>query len=57
MEVSISQECMGKKLAPTNRKHGCESKMDINIDIEPSGENAIVSENNRSVKIDPGSPP
>ena len=47
----------GKKARPTNRKHGYKSKVDIDIDIDPSGDNRIVSENNRSVTIDPGSLP
>ena len=42
-------------LAPTNCKRGCESKIDIDIDIDPSGDNRIFSNNNRSVAIDPGS--
>ena len=57
MEMSSSQEWMGNNWAPQNRKHGCKSKIDIDIDIEPSGENGIVSENNRFIKIDPGGPP
>ena len=48
---------MGNKQGPTNLKHVCKSKLDIDIDIDPSGDNGIVSENNRSVTIDPGSLP
>ena len=57
MEMSSSQEWMGNKQGPTHLKHECKSKLDIDIDIDPSGENGIVSENNRSVMIDPGSLP
>ena len=57
MEMSISQEWMVKRQGPTNLKHGCKSKLDIDIDIDPSGDNGIVFENNRSVLIDPGSIP
>ena len=57
MEMSISQECMGNKQDHTNLKHECKSKLDIDLDIEPSGDNGIVSKNNRSVTIDPGSLP
>ena len=55
MKISISQEWMGKKLGTTNIKHGCKSKFDIDIDIYSSGDKIIVSENNRSVTINPGS--
>ena len=48
---------MDNKRGPTNGKHGCESIIDIDLDIEPNGDNEIVSENNRSVIIDPGSLP
>ena len=54
MEMSSSQEWMGKKLRPTIHKHVFESKIDMNIKIDPSGENGIISENNQSVTIDPG---
>ena len=57
MKMSISQEWMGNKLGPTNFKHGCESKIDIDLEIEPSGDNGIVSENNRSVTINTGGIP
>ena len=48
---------MGDIKGPTNNKHGCMSKLDIDLDIDPSGDNGIVSENIRSVTIDPGSLP
>ena len=57
MEMSSSQEWMGNKQGPTNLKHVCKSKLDIDLDIDPSGDNGIVSKNNRSVTIDPGSLP
>ena len=57
MEMSSSQECMGNKKGPTNCKHGCKSKFYIDLDIEPSGDNGIVSNNNWSVTIDPGGLP
>ena len=46
---------MGDRQGPTNLKHGCKSKLDIDLDIDPSGDNVIVSENNWSVTINPGS--
>ena len=55
--MSISQEWMGNNRGSKNCKHGCESKFDIDLDIEPSGDNGIFSENNWSVTIDPGSLP
>ena len=57
MEMSSSQEWMGNMQAPKNLKHGCKSKLDIDLEIDPSRDNGIVSENNRSVTIDPGSLP
>ena len=44
---------MGAKWGPTNRKHGCESKIGIYIYIDASRDNRIVSENNRSITINP----
>ena len=55
--MSSSQEWMRNKQGPRNIKYGRKSKSDIDLDIEPSGDNGIVSENNRSVTIDPGSLP
>ena len=55
MEMSSSKECIGDRQGPTKTKHGCKSKLDIDLDIDPSGDNGIVSKNNRSVTIDPGS--
>ena len=55
--MSSSQEWMENKRGPTNRKHGCDSKFNIDIYIDPSGDNGIVSENNLSVTIYPGSLP
>ena len=46
---------MGGKLGPTNLKHGYEIRLDIDLDIDPSGDNRIVSDNNRSVTIYPES--
>ena len=46
---------VSNKLAPTNRKRGCESKIDIDIDIDPSRDNRIFPNDNWSVAIDPGS--
>ena len=57
MEMSSSQEWMRNKQGPTNIKHGCKSKLDIDLDIDPSGDNEIVSEKNWSVMIDHGSLP
>ena len=57
MEMPISQEWMGNKRGPTNRKYRLESKIDIDLEIDPSRNNIIVSENNRSVTIDNGIPP
>ena len=57
MEMSRSQECKENKRAPTNRKHGCKSNFDIDIYIDLSGENVIVSDNNQFVLINPGSIP
>ena len=48
---------MGNKQGPTNLRHGCKSKFDIDPEIDPSGDNRIVSENNLSVTIDPGGLP
>ena len=53
--MSISQEWMGDKQIPTNRKHVCESKIYIDIDIYPRGDNRMFFENNWSVTIDHGS--
>ena len=55
--MSSSQEWTGNKLAPQNLKNRCESKIDIDIGIEPRGDNGIVFENNLSITIDPGSLP
>ena len=57
MEISISRDWMWNKLGATNHKHGCKSRFDIVIDILPSRDNVIVSENNLSVTIDPEIPP
>ena len=57
MEMSSSQEWMSNKKGPKNLKYGCKSKSDIDLDINPSGDNGIVSKNNRSVTINPGSLP
>ena len=57
MEMTSSQDWMGDRQGPTNIKHECKSKLDIDLDIDPSGDNRIVSENNRSVTIDPESLP
>ena len=48
---------MGDRQGPKNLKNGYKSKHDIGLDIDPSGDNGIVSKNNRSVTIDPGSLP
>ena len=57
MEMSSSQEWMGKKWDPVNNKHRCKSKIDTDLDIDPIGDNRIVSKNEFYVTIDPGSPP
>ena len=57
METSSSQEWMGNKRGPTNRKNGCKSKFDIDLDIDPIKDNIIISKNNWSVTINPGSLP
>ena len=57
MKMSSSQEWMGDRQGPTNLKHGFKSKLNIYLDIDPSGDTGIVSENNRSVTIEPGSLP
>ena len=43
MGMSSSQEWTGNKQGPTNLKHGSKSKLDIDIDIDPSGDNGIFS--------------
>ena len=45
----------GEQARLKNYKHICESKFDIDIEIDPSGDNIIFSKNNRSVTIDHGS--
>ena len=47
----------GEQARTKNCKHEWESKFDIDINIDPSGDNWIVSKNNRSVTIDPGDIP
>ena len=46
MEMSSSQDWMCNKKGPINLKQVCKSKFDIDIDIDPSGDNRIVSKNN-----------
>ena len=45
----------GEQVRPQNCKHGCESRIDIDIDIDPSRDNGIVYENTWFITIYPGS--
>ena len=52
--TGLHGERVRNKRGPTDRKHGCDSKIDIDLDIEPSGDNEIISDNSRSLMINPG---
>ena len=47
----------GEQVRPQKLQHSYKSRIDIDIDIDRSGDNGIFSDNNRSVTIDPGSLP